>query len=547
MDDGNHKPVIEAPSASHKSRGMSRRAFIGTTAGGAAALTTGLATPAGAAAPAGSASPQAWSDWWNRAGSNNQFSRMYDYLAPFAEPSPELAEALIELSRPGGMLDAKDPLEVGPIRLITEPELSPDNRDNPTHTAGTTFVGQFLDHDTTRDKGSSLGKPQALSRSENLRNPRLDLDSVYGDGPYRSSELFEPRRRWGSPIRFRVESGGRFEDLPRREDGSAIVAEPRNDENMMVSGLHAAFLLFHNAVAEEIERKRHWLRGYWGFEQARQIVRWHWQWIIVNEYLPQIVGQQMVDDVFGRDHRKPFHTPKMPVEFQGAAYRFGHSMVRPSYRANLAGDNGNPFFAMVFDPDDLQGPDPDTLLGGYRAPRRFIGWQTFFDFGDGEVKPNKRIDTKISTPLFRLPTFAIDLPDGGEVGPTSLATRNLLRHVTWQLPSGQAIASSLGVDQLSAGDLGDFGEFGNNLDTSTPLWLYILREADVFNDGTHLGPVGGRIVAETFADLLDNDPTSYRRSWSKWTPTLPSEKGHGQFGMTDLLRYAGVDPASRGE
>ena len=78
----------------------------------------------------------------------------------------------------------------------------------------------------------------------------------------------------------------------------------------------------------------------------------------------------------------------IPVEFQAAAYRYGRSIVPPSYRANLAGDNDDPFFGMVFDPDGEGQRDPVDLRGGSRAPRRFIGWQTFFDFGDGEVKPN---------------------------------------------------------------------------------------------------------------------------------------------------------------
>ena len=128
--------------------------------------------------------------------------------------------------------------------------------------------------------------------------------------------------------------------------------------------------------------------------EAQRLVRWHYQWMIVHEWLPQFVGQPMVDDVLSRGRR--FYNPRqprIPVEFQTAAYRFGHSMVRPSYRANLAGDNGEPFFAFVFDPDTFGTDDPDDLTGGHRAPRRFIGWQTFFDFDDGEVKPNKRIDT----------------------------------------------------------------------------------------------------------------------------------------------------------
>ena len=158
----------------------------------------------------------------------------------------------------------------------------------------------------------------------------------------------------------------------------------------------------------------------------------------------------MVDRVLRRGRR--FYRPKggafMPVEFQGAAYRFGHSMVRPSYRANLKGDGGKPFFGLVFDPA-ASGPDPVDLRGGCRAPRRFVGWQTFFDFGDGEVKPNKRIDTKISTPLFDLPLGAIASHDP----PTSLPQRNLLRQLTWKLPSGQRLAKEMGTPALSPADL----------------------------------------------------------------------------------------------
>ena len=120
------------------------------------------------------------------------------------------------------------------------------------------------------------------------------------------------------------------------------------------------------------------------FAEARRLVTWHYQWIIVNEFLPHIIGASLVNDILSRGRR--FYTPRageqsIPVEFQGAAYRFGHSMVRPSYRANLAGDSGGPFFGFIFDPAGEGQPDPVDLRGGARARRRFIGWQTFFDFG----------------------------------------------------------------------------------------------------------------------------------------------------------------------
>ena len=188
-----------------------------------------------------------------------------------------------------------------------------------------------------------------------------------------------------------------------------------------------------------------------------------------------------------------------------------------------------------------------------RPQNPWIGWQTFFDFGDGEVKPNKRIDTVMSTPLFQLPMFSIPTARGEDVGPTSLATRNLLRHITWEIPSGQRVATEMGVDLLSAADLADVGQLGANLDTSTPLFFYLLREADVMADGLHLGPTGGRIVGEVFMALIEQDPDSYLNATAPngtaWRPTLPQRTGAtgDDFTMADLLTIAGVDPDSRGQ
>ena len=252
----------------------------------------------------------------------------------------------------------------------------------------------------------------------------------------------------------------------------------------------------------------------------------------------------MVDDVLRRGRR--FYRPAsgeafIPVEFQTGAYRIGHSMVRPSYRANLAGDSGQPFFAFVFDPSQEGVTDPDDLRGGSRAPRRFVGWQTFFDFGDGQVKPNKKLDTKISTPLFDLPLGAIASHDA----PTSLPQRNLLRHLTWQLPSGQSVARAMRVEPLAAAELPELAPLGVGFERSTPLWYYVLKEAELLADGLHLGPVGGRIVAEVFVGLLQTDPSSWVTRHPRWRPTLPATGD--AFRMADFLTFAGVDPASRGQ
>jgi len=281
------------------------------------------------------------------------------------------------------------------------------------------------------------------------------------------------------------------------------------------------------------------------FTQARRLTTWHYQWLILHEFLPLFIGQPLVDEILGKGRK--FYTARssasIPVEFQAAAYRFGHSMVRPSYRANLAGDDGKPFFGLIFDPAEEGKADPDDLRGGARAPRRFVGWQTFFDFGDGEVKPNKRIDTRISTPLFDLPLGAI----AGHDLPTSLPQRTLLRGLTWGLPSGQALARAMALPALAPEDLAELAGFGVNLERSTPLFYYVLREAEVAADGLRLGPVGGRIVGEVIIGLLQADPASYLAVEPTWRPPLPARSEAGAFRMVDFLTFAGVDPKSRGQ
>jgi hypothetical protein len=377
------------------------------------------------------------------------------------------------------------------------------------------------------------------SRSPNGRTPSFDLDSVYGAGPVGSPQLYDRADR----AKLRIESGGLFEDVPRMPDGTAIIGDPRNDEHLIISGLHAAFLLFHNKVVDRL-RAGGTTDELEAYTQARRLTTWHYQWMILHEFLPLFVGQAMVNDVLrhGRRHYRPRKGEGfIPVEFQGAAYRFGHSMVRPSYRANLAGAHGGPFFGFIFD-ETQSLSEPDDLRGGFRAPRRFVGWQTFFDFGAGEVKHNKRIDTRISTPLFHLPIGAI----ASHSGPTALAVRTLLRHVTWELPSGQALAHVMGVTGLQSADLDELRDLGLGLERSTPLWYYVLKEAELIEDGLHLGPVGGRLVAEVVIGLLQTDPESYLSYDPRWRPSLPS-RDRGDFRMTDFLTFAGVDPKSRGQ
>jgi hypothetical protein len=125
-----------------------------------------------------------------------------------------------------------------------------------------------------------------------------------------------------------------------------------------------------------------------------------------------------------------------------------------------------------------------------------------------------------------------------------LVQRTLLRHLTWGIPSGQQIARAMRAPILSQIDLQELSQFDNSLLWATPLFYYVLKEAELMESGERLGPVGGRIVGEVFVNNLRNDPSSYLNVDPDWVPTAG---GGPSFRMTDFLTYARVDPASRGQ
>ncbi len=572
-------------------RSASRRQFltgVGATGAGlvAASIAPSSLLEKANAAPGGAGSPRPAGV---PAGSE-LFGRMFPSLRPFADASDTVRAALLEVGGPGGIMDAGDDLAAGAKNLIVDPTVNGNptatdgygtNPDNPTMTAGSTFVGQFTDHDITFDQTSQLGVPQNPLASPNTRTPALDLDSVFGGGPGRRPDLYVSNPDGSVGPKLLIGSGGVHEDVPRtpNADGSfaALLGDPRNDENLMIAGLHCAHILFYNRVIDDLSdlslrdlpaaRRTGVPAQYLQHLIAREVTLWHYQWLLVHEHLPQIVGQPMVDDILdkgSRFYRPPVGDGYMPIEFGAAAYRFGHSMVRPSYRANFTsgtGDSSNPaadpFFGLVFDPNEPNFHAPVThdradLLGGFPAPRRYVGWQTFFDLGDGQVKNNKKIDPTISSAMFALPLPAI--APHTQTAPLVLPQRNLLRQLTWGLPSGQSVARAIGAQQLASSDLDDIAGVYQPFGTSTPLWYYVLAEAKVAAGGLHLGPVGGRIVAETLLGLLRADPTSYLRVNPRFRPSLGADltlgatpntsiTGDRSYTRAHFLHYAGVlDP-----
>jgi hypothetical protein len=485
----------------------------------------------------------------------NSFTRMFPELPPFAPPTDAARNQAKKLGEKGGLIDALDILS-DPIQSILNPgEFSPNNPDNPNMTAGVTFFGQFLDHDVTLDPRSPLLERSNPRKTTNFRTAAFDLDSVYGDGPETSPLLYDVS---SGDIKLRVEpipgsekvsrKGAIRFDLPRNpSNNTAILGDSRNDEHVILAQFHLAVLRFHNAVIDHL-RKDPALADQSAdriFKLAQRQVRWHYQWIILHEFLPLTIGQERVDDILKkglRFYEVDKKNPLIPIEFSVSAYRFGHSQIRPSYRLNFGPTvtPATPFFAFLFDDtQDPNDPDPIDLRGGKRAPRRFVDWQTFFNFGDGNFRPNKKIDGKLSSVVMLLPGSRGPAPGLPADGIQSLASRNLMRHVNFGIPSGQAIARRMNLPALTPAQLEALTPFG--MEKSTPLWFYILKEAEIMENGLRLGPVGGRIVGEVFIGLLKADDTSYLAAQPNWTPVLPSATP-GDFRITDLLTFAGVIP-----
>jgi len=425
-----------------------------------------------------------------------RFGRLFP-RRPFADPTPDVHDALLDMGRAGGPLDDRGDGAA---------------RGSGAQPAGAAFAIQFLSHDVTCGPSAAF-----------------DLTAVYGGGPAQSPDLYDPVDRG----KLRVETGGLFEDVPRTADGTAVLGDRRNDENLVLGGLHAALLLAHNHCLDIMRARRGRSRGGEDvFGQAQRMLRWHYQWLIVHELLPLLVGQSVATSVLAYG-RRLFTSPRawVPVEFQGIFKAVGYSMLVGQYPANLKGDAGRPFVAPLLDRSAAPSADPSDLRGGARAARRFVGWQSFFDFGDGQVEPGRRL-----APGFAAAVFNDASPN--------LLQRLLVRHQTWELPSGQAIARMLREPVMCCPEL---SAYGLGLEQNTPLLYYVLAEAASVAGGRHLGPVGGRIVAEVVLGLMQLDPTSYLNVRPDWRPTLPSLAGRSQFQVVDLLAFAGVDPASRGQ
>jgi hypothetical protein len=427
--------------------------------------------------------------------------------------------------------------------------------------AGFTYLGQFVDHDLTFDKTTvMLGADVSPAELVQARSPSLDLDSLYGAGPAdpESAKFYEADG-------LHLKMGKSFDDGPPAMEGfdlprglgttaaqkrKAVIPDSRNDENLAVAQLHLAFIRFHNRVVDTLPASVPLAQR---FTKARNIVTRHYQWMLRTDYLPRICQSSVVTNVFTKGRKAfevgatPTDVPTMPIEFSVAAFRLGHSMIRRDYNWNKFFDSGQGTLDFLFTFSAGSGE-----LGG--NPRLASTWiadfRRLYDFKEAgradlavpEAQFNRamRIDTMLVTPLRTLPGFPKD--------ESNLAFRNLTRANMVTLATGQQMANFLtskGVNLtgLTHPQIRD-GNGGIKLDgltqaqraalvKNTPLWFYILREAE-FNGGRLKG-VGARIVAETFHRAMEGSKVSIVRD-PGWRPKLGPD--NTTFRMVDLLLFA---------
>jgi hypothetical protein len=528
-----------------------------------------------------------------------------------------------------------------------------DAEENLWMPAGYTYFGQFIDHDLTFDNTSSLNPADNgdIDRvPTNLRTPRFDLDSLYGDGPDAqpfmygvdgASLLFKDSDTNQSPTTFEQAR----QDLIRSpHNGRAIIGDKRNDENSIVSQIQLSFIKFHNAVVAKLHAQDRTLTGTNLFNKARNEVRWAYQKLVIEDFLPRIVKDEVLADL------QKAKTPRerqscyalytedkrinLPREFVAAAYRFGHSGVRFGYRLNDGLDNRFSIFAPSDKPEDDR-----NLLGFDPLPKSqaIDDWGRFFpstiptdlppNLGpkpkgvDGEDPDQTvrlqfayKIDTTLVDPLTVLPPSVLptspnpggplkEVQEAIESDPLvkslphperpSLALLNLLRGNVYKVQSGQAIAKLLKEKGFRAGANNNFApiepldpkylvtrqavkdiqgkptgkskfvDINSELKTDTPLWFYILAEAQEsvikelgvitgqeFDENrlrdepkvakTQLGWVGGRIVAEVFYGLMDSDKDSYVHLARDWQPIWAHDPALcPKVIFANLLKFAG--------
>lgn len=445
--------------------------------------------------------------------------------------------------------------------------------------AGYTYFGQFVDHDITRDvtgddNALDQALPSALLEVEQARSPTLDLDSVYGNVPAGSNGGMSPRSNGGlgpffefgttTPTPGLGNSGQSLQnDLPRGSKDvqtdsqgksvdvtKVLIPDDRNDENLIVAQMHLAWMKFHNAVARTLINNDMSLSDSMAFEQARELVTQHYQYIVLHDFLKRICEPQVWSDVVENGKCKICdttiaETATMPLEFAVAAFRFGHTMIRQAYdwNANFMRDG---FFnaPAVFEGKDLGAERSLSLFFHTRnnlssdrplETNWIADWRRLLDFNGTGFNANgvQHVNAAAFDPLLASGMGNLQRAPNMPVL-NNLAASNLRRGALRGLPSGQDVSAAMkSVKVLTKSEMKknvspEMADLVDDLELheKAPLWFYILQEGNARHEGEHLGEMGSILVAETFVSLVKASKPSVIASG--WKPAdSPLRLGNG--------------------
>jgi hypothetical protein len=443
-----------------------------------------------------------------------------------------------------------------------------------------TYFGQFVNHDLSAPVGGlqvNLGQVPpvgvigtadlpGLNKGQQGRTQTIGpilhhvlndhaqpmtLGSLYSDGPFSPDpavrDLYQPDQ-----MRFRLATCGTLTpeqlgavtklpfdqihrnpgafDIPRSE-GVALIADRRNDNNLILSQLPLALMLLHNGAVDLLAPL--FATPQACFTAVRALITHHYQWCILHDFLPKTLSKGVLEAALAAPSPlKAAH--QVPMEFTTAAFRFGHSMVGANYDFNpnfgKPGGAGQPMadHATLMDLFDFtahrgmrgQGPQlPDTWVAD---------WNRLTRSREEGGSPAESIDIDFAPDMLNVVGHSADLAHG------SIFLRNILRGFHRRIPFGQVLAGAYGVPPLTEAQVASAlppktmdtedlrliaAEMG--LLRQTPAWLYFLAEARVCEGGERLGPVASRIVADTLVGLLkhrDNHTSVLNVDGGPWTP-----------------------------
>lgn len=445
-----------------------------------------------------------------------QFGRIFR-TSNGASPLYTKPQVLTELGKAGGIMDSQNRAQF-----------------STTVPMGMVYLGQFIDHDITLDTISKLNQVNDPTSIQNGRTPQLDLDCIFGEGPEDEPFMFVDGRNLRlltgeTNHNYNQSNSLERNDLARTASGVAIIGDSRNDENRIISQLQLLFIRFYNKIYDVLEAEHGSGDPQYLYEEARKLTTWHYQWIVIHEFLPTMIGKKLVKNIQteGRKWYRPCDKPFIPIEFSTAAYRFGHSMIGQNVRLRNNGATQSIFSSAVG-----RGFSPIT------SRSQVIDWDQFFAI-NGSHQFTEKLDIKMASDLLNLPFF----PPSTPAEQRSLATRNLMRGNSFLLPSGENVANIMGVDSTVIDRVKsymetNFGTIYNEIEGCTPLWLYILAEAGAIGkddmEGEGLGPVGGTIVGEVILGLIEEDEHSFLGTNRNWKPTLAV---NNDFTMKDLVEF----------